>query len=267
MDPDLDPKDVRYRESCDSPDNPQATAIIVGLDVTGSMHQVLDAMARQGLNTLATAIYDRKPVPDPHILFMGIGDVEAGDRAPLQVTQFEADIRIARQLAKIYLEGGGGGNDHESYLLPWYFAALHTKVDCLLKRGRKGYLFTIGDEEPQLRLKGADIAKVLGTRQTGDLSARELLAMVSRQYEVFHVMVEEGSYYASRGDQVDTAWRRLLGQRALRLSDHTKLAEVIVSAIQVHEGARADRVCETWDGTTGRVVRRAIEHLGCVATT
>lgn len=260
LDPDLDPKGVRFRESCDSADNPEATAIIVGLDVTGSMHQVLDALARKGLNTLATAIYDRRPVPDPHVMFMGIGDVEAGDRAPLQVTQFEADIRIARQLAKIYLEGGGGGNDHESYLLPWYFAALHTKVDCALKRGRKGYLFTIGDEEPQLRLTGSDIAQVLGT-QAEDLSARELLAMVSRQYEVFHVMVEEGSYFASRGDRVATAWGRLLGQRALRLSDHTKLAEVIVSAIQVHEGASADRVGASWDGSTGRVVRKAIEHL------
>lgn len=261
LDPDLDPRGVGYRESCDSTDNPQSTAIIVGLDVTGSMHTVLDAMARKGLNTLATAIYDRKPVPDPHVMFMGIGDVEAGDRAPLQVTQFEADIRIAKQLAQIYLEGGGGGNNHESYLLPWYFAALHTRIDCLAKRGKKGYLFTIGDEEPQLLLKAPDVLKVLGTRPNRDLSAETLLNMVSRQYEVFHVMVEEGSYYQSCGRKVDEAWRRLLGQRALRLSDHTKLAEVIVSAIQVHEGALTDQVCESWDGSTRSVVKRALQGL------
>jgi hypothetical protein len=261
MNPDLDPKGVPFRESCDSSDNPQSTAIIVGLDVTGSMHTVLDIMAREGLNTLATAIYDRKPVPDPHIMFMGIGDVEAGDRAPLQVTQFEADIRIAKQLAQIFLEGGGGGNNHESYLLPWYFAALHTRIDCFLKRGKKGYLFTIGDEEPQMLLKAPDILKVLGSRPNQDLGAEALLDMVSRQYDVFHVMVEEGSYYSSCGRRVEEAWHRLLGQRVLRLSDHTKLAEVIVSAIQVHEGAATEHVCESWGGDTRSVVKRALQGL------
>ena len=27
-----------------------------------------------------------------------------------------------------------------------YFAAMHTKIDSFIKRGKKGYLFTIGDE-------------------------------------------------------------------------------------------------------------------------
>lgn len=35
---------------------------------------------------------------------MGIGDCAANDRAPLQVTQFESDIRQAEALQKIWLE-------------------------------------------------------------------------------------------------------------------------------------------------------------------
>src|SRR5271157_1484309 len=103
--PELDPKGVKIRESRDSADNPKSNAIIVALDVTGSMGCVIDAMARAGLNTLCTEIYTRKPVIDPHIMAMGIGDVEC-DEGPLQVTQFEADIRIAEQLEKLWLEGG-----------------------------------------------------------------------------------------------------------------------------------------------------------------
>jgi len=49
MDTSLDPKSIEIRESCDSDDNPNSNAVIVGLDVTGSMHSVLDAMARDGL--------------------------------------------------------------------------------------------------------------------------------------------------------------------------------------------------------------------------
>ena len=63
---DFDPKKIKMRESCDSTDNPSSTPVIVGLDVTGSMSSVLDAMARKGLGTLAEEIYNRKPISDPH---------------------------------------------------------------------------------------------------------------------------------------------------------------------------------------------------------
>lgn len=261
MDKDLDPKDVKIRESRDSEDNPNSNAIIVALDVTGSMSCVLDAMARTGLSTLCTEIYDRKPVTDPHVMCMGVGDVEAGDVAPLQVTQFEADIRIADQLAKIYLERGGGGNNHESYHLPWYFAAMHTSIDCFEKRGKKGYLFTVGDEQPPARLLAAEVERVLGYRPQTDLSVQELLTMVSRSYHVFHLMVMEGSHCRSSGDTVRAEWTQLLGQRALPLADHTKLAEVIVSTIQINEGSDVDTVVRSWDGSTALTVQKAVNGL------
>lgn len=261
MDKDLDPKDVRARESRDSEDNPNSNAIIVALDVTGSMSCVLDAMARTGLSTLCTEIYNRKPVTDPHVMCMGVGDVEAGDVAPLQVTQFEADIRIADQLAKVYLERGGGGNNHESYHLPWYFAAMHTSIDCFEKRGKKGYLFTVGDEQPPARLLAAEVERVLGYRPQTDLSVQELLTMVSRSYHVFHLMVMEGSHFRSCGDLVRAEWTQLLGQRALPLADHTKLAEVIVSTIQINEGSDVDTVVRSWDGSTALTVQKAVNGL------
>lgn len=258
---DLDPKGVLIRESCDSIDNPLSTPVIVGLDVTGSMGMVLDAMARTGLNILCTEIYNRKPVTDPHIMAMGIGDVEMGDKAPLQVTQFEADIRIADQLTKIWLEQCGGGNNHESYLLPWYFAAFHTKTDSHLKRSKKGYLFTVGDEFPQTLLRANDIEKVLGYKPQGDLTAEDLLEKVSQMYEVFHLMVAEGNCMRRHKAEVIEAWTKLLGQHAILLEDHAKMGEVIVSTIQVIEGTDKDLVAKSWDGTTGLVVMKAIEGL------
>ena len=85
--------------------------------------------------------------------------------------------------------------------------------------------------------------------------------MVSRTYEVFHVMVEEGSYFRHSGRRVMREWRDLLGQRALRLSDYTKLAEVIVSAIEVNEGRSSADVARSWSGDTSLVVRRAVRDL------
>lgn len=257
----LNPLGVDMRESRDSDINPESNAIIVGLDVTGSMGMIADALARTGLGTLVEEIIKRKPVSDPHVMMMGIGDAWF-DRSPLQVTQFEADIRIADQLAKLYLEHGGGGNSVESYNLPWYFAAMHTSIDCFEKRGRKGYLFTVGDEEPPEVLLKEHVERIIGDTIERDLSSRELLTMVERSYHVFHVVVEEGSHVRHSGlGNVMAKWTDLLGQRVLRLSDHRKLAEVVVSAIEVNEGRDSAAVAGSWSGDTSLVVARAVGGL------
>lgn len=260
MAPEFDPARITLRESRDSAPNPNSTAIIAALDVTGSMGMLAETLARKGLGTLFSEILDRKPVSDPHVMAMAVGDA-VYDRAPLQVSQFEADIRIAEQLSRLYLEGGGGGNRCESYNLPWYFAAMKTSIDCFEKRGKKGYLFTIGDEEPPEVLRAAHIREFLGDVAQGDLSSADVLAMAERLYHVFHVVVEEGHYASVHLDEVMSKWTNLLGQRVLRLSDHSKLAEVIVSAIQVNEGADADSVSHSWSGATSLVVANAIGGL------
>lgn len=261
LDATLNPYKVEFRESCDSIDNPYSTPIIVGIDVTGSMGMIADNIARVGLEKLATEIYNRKPVSDPHIMFMGIGDVKC-DSAPLQVTQFEADIRIAKELTKIYVEHGGGGNNSESYTLPWWFAGMHTKCDNFIKRGQKGYLFTIGDEEcPKTVLKN-EIKKVFGDIiQTDSMSAEDLLRLVSKQFEVFHIVIEEGNHMRYQPDEVMKSWTDILGQRVLKLSDYTKLPELIVSTLQVLNGENKDSVSDSWDGSTKLVIRNAIKDV------
>lgn len=254
---DLNPHGVGIRESRDSAANPASNAIIVGTDVTGSMGYLAESLVRQGMGVLVEELLNRKPVTDPHILCMGIGDAFT-DEAPLQVTQFEADIRIVQQLQQIWLEGGGGGNGGESYLLAWYFAARHTSIDCLEKRQKKGYLFTVGDENPHKILTRDQIRTVFGDAAERDMSVNELLTMVNRMYHVFHLLVEESS---ACDEVVVTNWKSLLGERALRLSDHTRMAEVIVSTIAVNEGQSMSDVAQSWGDGTSLVVSRALGNL------
>lgn len=260
IDKDLDPKGVVVRESRDSVAHPRSHAIIVALDVTGSMGVLAETLVRKGVGVLVEELIARKPVADPHLMIMGVGDAGYDD-APLQVTQFETDIRIAEQLEKVYIEHGGGGNNYESYTLPWYFAALHTAIDCYEKRGKKGYLFTVGDENPPPRLSAEDILEFIGDGQQGDMDTKDLLALVSQRYEIFHLVVTEGDYASANLDKVMSSWRSVLGQRVLPLRDHTKLAEVIVSAIEVNEGRAIDTVAKSWDGSTGIVVRDALTSM------
>lgn len=144
--PEFNPKNIKVRESCDSKEFPITTPIIIGLDVTGSMDPVLMTISKS-LNDLMLKILNNESIPGPHLMFMGIGDA-CYDSAPLQVTQFESDIKIAEQMNKIWFEQGGGGNGFESYDLAWYFARYYTRTDSLIKRNQKGILFTIGDDNP-----------------------------------------------------------------------------------------------------------------------
>lgn len=262
MSPALDPRNIALRESVDSALNPQSTPLIVALDVTGSMGTIPEALIKGSLGTFIEEVYSRKPVTDPHLMFMGVGDAFF-DRAPLQVTQFEADLRIAEQLAAIYLEGGGGGNRSESYHLPWYFAGLRTKIDSMVKRNTKGYLFTVGDEEAPPALSVAQARHIFGDTIERDYSPADLLALAERSYHVFHIVVEQGSACRSPASRqaVFDSWHQLLGQRVIPLSDYSKLSEVLVSAIQANEGAHAADVAASWKGDTALVVRRALAGL------
>lgn len=254
MDPEFDPARIGVRESRDSEDNPCATPIILASDVTGSMGMIAHELMSHGLNTLATEIYERRPVSDPHVMVMAVGDAKT-DLAPLQATQFEADIRLADQVRRLWLEGGGGGNGGESYSAAHVFAGLRTDTDSLRRRGKKGYLFTIGDEPIHDGLSRGEIARIFGGHAERGLSARECVALAQQSYDVFHIVVMQG-YAATNLDHVLRTWKPLLPERVLLLDDHRRLAEVVVSAIQVAEGASADAVAGSWStGASGSVAR------------
>jgi hypothetical protein len=262
---DFDPSRIALRESRDSEFNPASTAVILASDVTGSMGKIAEVMIRSGLDTTMREIYDRKPVSDPHVMVMAVGDAEC-DTAPLQATQFEADVRLADQLQRLWIEGGGGGNAGESYHLPWYFAAMKTSIDCFEKRGRKGYLFTIGDEPILPGISRENIRRVFGEGAERDLSSADLLAMASRSYDVFHVVLTGVGHAARHLDPVMASWKPLLGQRVIQCDDHEKVAEVIVSAIQVAEGFDKAAVAGSWSGKTAKTVAGAIQSLVPVKT-
>jgi hypothetical protein len=254
------PAKIAFRESRDSAMNPVSTPIILGSDVTGSMGMIAHTLMRDGLNTLATGIYDRKPVTDPHIMVLAIGDAEC-DRAPLQATQFEADISLADQVRDLWIEGGGGGNSGESYSAAHLFAALKTRTDAAEKRALKGYLFTIGDEPNLDGMRADQIKRVFGEAEARNLTARDCLAMAERNYEVFHIVLAKEGYARHGLDRVLATWKPLLPERTILLEDVSKLAETVISTIQVTEGANVADVAASWSGSTAVVVANALRGL------
>jgi hypothetical protein len=230
----MNPHGITLRESRDSDEHPNSLAIILSLDVTGSMGSVPHHLVKEGLPHIMDSIINGG-IPDPQILFVAVGDHQV-DRAPLQVGQFESsDELLDKWLTDVYLEGGGGSNAGESYMLAWYFAAKHTIIDCLEKRKKKGYLFTIGDE-PVLDFISFDALKeIMGPGQYQDFSALELLDEARKKYHVYHLHIKETAS-GSRQHVIDE-WKQLMADNLIVIQSSDHVAAAITKIVTDEEGS------------------------------
>jgi hypothetical protein len=228
----LDPKGVKVRESRDSAEHPNSTAIVVMFDVTGSMGSIPVTLQKK-LPNLLGLLLRKGYVADPQILFGAIGDATC-DNVPLQVGQFESDNRMDENLENIFLEGGGGGQQTESYELAMYFAARHTDIDCWNRRRHKGYLFIIGDEMAYSTVKKREVQGILGDGLERDISTKEILRELQERYHVFYILPRAASYGGN--PRILEFWRKLLGQNVLELEDPAAVCETIALTIGMFEG-------------------------------
>lgn len=220
------------RESCDSVDSPNSRAIAVLFDVTGSMRDV-PRLFQQKLAELMAFLVMKNYVPDPHILMGAIGDATC-DRVPLQVGQFEASNEMDEALSLIYCEGGGGGQNTESYELAMYYMARHTRMDCFEKRGEKAYLFLTGDECPYAHVKKSEVKKHIGDTLEADIPTVDILEELRQKYEVFWIVPGGTSHFAD--ETVLKPLRGLFGQNLLKLENPSEICELIASTVGVAEG-------------------------------
>jgi len=256
MDSSMSPKDVQFRESRDSDEHPQSLAISVYLDVTGSMDRIPGDLIKNKLGALMSTII-KHGVEHPQIMFSAIGD-HYSDKAPIQIGQFESSTEaIDTGLTKIWLEQGGGGQGKESYALAWYFNARHTSIDCMEKRGEKGFLFTIGDEANHSSLSPDAIRSIFGDAVETDITDKQLLEEVSRNYHVFHIHINEASYK----DNVLGYWKDLLGERLLILDDYTTVGELIASTVALVHGADLNTITKDFDSKIAGTVTKALAKV------
>lgn len=256
----LNPYGLTFRESRDSDAHPNSLAIGVFLDVTGSMRSIPEHLIRHKLGSLMDTLLDHD-IEDPQVLFAAIGD-HISDRAPLQVGQFESGTdELNDCLSSIFLEGGGGGQQMESYLLAWLVAGRHTSLDCFEKRGKKGFLFTMGDEKSWDAVDAQRLQAIMGYPEAVAIDARDVLAQAQRMYHVFHIHVNEASYRDN--PDIIGYWRDLLGENLLIIDDHNAIAELIASTVAVINGVTLDKLAASFDPGTAKAVRKA---LGKVTT-
>ncbi|MBE7639982.1 hypothetical protein GUB10_06525 [Salegentibacter sp. BLCTC] len=231
IDPEMDPAKALLRESRDSAEHPESVSIIVGLDVTGSMGFVPEHIVKEALPDLIGSLMEAG-IEHPQVLFMGLGDF-VYDTAPLQVGQFESSAELLdRWLTRVYLEGGGGGNNQEGYNLAHLFAARHTEIDCWEKRKQKGFLFTIGDEPVFPTIPGEIIRKYTCTNEAESPTTEAIIKEAQEKYHVFHMHLEHNDWSKKPGRKGN--WKELLGENFIEIPDYKKVAKRIAEVVIQH---------------------------------
>lgn len=226
IDPSLDPRKFKIRECRDSEEHPNTIPVILALDVTGSMGGTCKETA-ETLGIIMTNLY--KKYKDIEFCVMGIGDL-AYDCAPIQMSQFESDVRIAEALDKIYIEGGGGGNRYESYTAAWWMALNRTSLDCH-KRGKKGIIITLGDEPMNPYLPADELRDATGDSVQGDVDTEHLYGEVSKKFDIYHIAVgEQANMYKYYAMEIAGTFGQLLHDR-LKVSTINELAAKIEKCI------------------------------------
>lgn len=227
LDESLNPCKFSLRECVNSDEHPNTIPVILALDVTGSMGSACKETA-EALGVIIADLY--KKYKDIEFCVMGIGDL-AYDDAPIQMSQFESDVRIAEALDKIYMEHGGGGNLYESYTAAWYMGLHRTKLDCFDKQGRKGIIITMGDEPLNPYLPVHELNESAKANEQGDIETEELYEAVTKKFDVYHIAVDDvHDCYSRYKNQIKESFGKVLGQR-LKVSTINNLSNTIVECI------------------------------------
>lgn len=246
----FNPKFIKMRESRDNDEHPMSTPIAIGLDVTGSMGYLPAEIIKNGLNELMKKLYASNVITYPQLMFAACGDFE--DDAPLQVTQFESDIRIAEQLMELWLEGGGYGNNGEDYQLFWYFLGTHTDTDSWRKRHKKGYAFTIGDEPVHSEIRSSTFKKVFNEDHER-MSTKEAQKICEKTYNLFHIVIDSPYYNVTS----------IVPNRTIHISKQEVgyLPEIIITVICKLEHKNPADILGDLDQKTLDIVNRSLKTV------
>lgn len=221
------PQKALLRECRDSETHPETLPIVLALDVTGSMGAVPEFLVREGLPKIVGKLME-KGLRDPSILFLAVGD-HTYDGYPLQVGQFESgDEELDMWLTRTYLEGGGGGNEGESYLLALDFCGNRVVTDSFEKRNKKGVLIIFGDEPCLKYVPESAMREIYGDNyKGGDITFEKALMDAQEKFEVFFIC--PNNHW--KADECEKALQPVLKERFLKAEKQSDIADLVVKIV------------------------------------
>jgi len=208
--------------------------VIVAIDVTGSM------------GNWTKIIYDKLPMfygqimmqgylEDPAICFAAVGDANS-DEAPLQVGEFCQGANLDDWIAKLWLEGGGGGQNHETYELAAHFFNEKVIFDGACD---KPFLFFTGDEGLYPMVLGEHVMAFIddSNYDVENMATEDVFRLLRRKYHVF--LLHKPFFDAELDMVLKGKWEAVIGgEHILELKDPKSVIDVMLGAIAMVSGTR-----------------------------
>jgi len=173
----------------------------------------------------------QKYLVDPAISICAIGDAYS-DECPLQVSNFSQGMDIDNLIAKLYLEGGGGGSYFESYELGAYFYSMRT----VMQNTEIPFFFLTGDEAYYDKIPCDQAKKIFYTDVKTEIKSKDRFDLLRKKYNVFLI---KKPYEGPNEVKILKQWTDTLGaERVLMIKNPKACIDVMLGAIALTTGAR-----------------------------
>ncbi|OGF35404.1 hypothetical protein A2482_04070 [Candidatus Falkowbacteria bacterium RIFOXYC2_FULL_48_21] len=200
--------------------------VIINFDVTGKGMCRLPQIFWEDMAEFVKAI---PATEKPTIYFSGIGDIRY-DYAPLQITGhavFETE-HLRQELAKLWLEQGGGGGEqienlNESYEMMAYFLAKRFT----LPRALHTACIFVADEAPRGELEKTELDYYLGG-VNASTDATTVFAELKQKFHGNVFLIWRPSFGAKENNAILEQWRALIGDNKILTLPNDRLITVAV---------------------------------------
>lgn len=224
FDPSTLPKGRRLRCLAKNP-------IFGAFDGTGSMGD-LPMIYWDKAPMTAGQLVEQAYLPDPMMCLSVVGDIVC-DKAGIQIGEFVKIRELDTWLKRLWLEGGGGGQDVESYEMHAYFAA--RMID--MPNATLPFCVFTGDEGFRETLNAADLNEHFGGEHR-TVSAKTVFTELREKFKD-NVYLIHRAYTSGDDAAVVRQWEGVLGaERVVRLGEDTAIADVTLGLFALRSGKR-----------------------------
>lgn len=146
---------------------------------------------------------------DMELSFGAVGDVNS-DQYPIQIRPFAKGREMEKELKELVIEGGGGGQCHESYEL----TALYYARNAEMPNAKRPVMIIIGDEGFYEHVT-KDNAKMAHVKLEGaDIKTTDIFKELQKKFSVYLI---RKPYHSSDDTYIQKKWEDLIGKEHIAI--------------------------------------------------
>lgn len=206
--------------------------VVYAFDVTGSMDN-LPKIIFDKMPMMAGQLIEHGYFEDLMISLSAVGDI-LSDQAPLQVCDFSVIKNLDEWLQRIWLEGNGGGQAHESYELIAYFYARM----CEMPNAKTPVFLFTGDEGFRENLPADTLRKYFGGGLE-NTDAKSIFQELKKKFKGNVFLIHRRYHQDDQDREIVAQWENVLDrEKIIKLSNDLAIADVTLGVFVIITGKR-----------------------------